>query len=77
MLDYRLTEEEIWLNYHRRTERCSWSVFDAGGIEMCSGKLTGSSPHKISLGKLPPEVYELCIIDGDRVINAKFRVENK
>lgn len=74
MIPYKIVGHEILLDYERLTEKCLWSIFDLGGVEICKGTLSGSPPHRISLKQLPPNVYQLCVIDGDKLLNTRFRV---
>ena len=74
MLEFRMSENELLLDYQKRTEKCSWSIFDTSGIEKCTGILNGSAPHRISVECLAPDLYQLCIIDGDQLYNTRFRV---
>ncbi|HET6992337.1 MAG TPA: hypothetical protein VFJ43_13475, partial [Bacteroidia bacterium] len=62
------------LDYDLLTEKCSWSIFDMGGVELCKGKLNGNPPHKIPVDCLKPALYQLCVIDGDKLLNTKFRI---
>jgi hypothetical protein len=74
MMEFRIANGELLLDYERLTEKCSWSIFDLSGIEICKGSLDGHPPHKISLKDLSPALYQLCVIDGDNLRNTKFRV---
>lgn len=74
MLLFRVSGNDLLLEYETKTERCSWSIFDTGGIEKCTGVLTGNPPHRISLSCLSPDLYQLCVIDGDMLHNTRFRV---
>ena len=74
MMDFKITGSELLLNYQSHTEKCSWSIFDISGMEMCKGNLDGKAPHKIPLDQLSPNVYQLCVIDGGELLNARFRI---
>ncbi len=74
MMEFRITGQELLLNYEMLTEKCSWSIFDIGGMEICQGSLNGKAPHKIPLNTLSPNVYQLCVIDGDKLLNTRFRI---
>jgi hypothetical protein len=74
MMEFRITNKELLLDYELLTEKCSWSIFDLSGMEMSKGPLNGSPPHKISIENLSPNLYQLCVIDGDTLRNTKFRV---
>jgi len=74
IMKFSVTGKELLLDYELHTEKCSWSIFDIGGMEMCKGNLSGKAPHKISLDQLSPNVYQLCVIDGDELLNARFRI---
>ena len=73
LLELKVRDNELQLDYELQTEKCSWSIFDAGGVEKSSGRLLGLAPHKIPLHDLTPDVYQLCVIDGDKLLNARFR----
>jgi hypothetical protein len=74
MMEFRITNQELLLDYELLTEKCSWSIFDLSGMEISKGSLSGNAPHKIPIDKLSPALYQLCVIDGDKLTNAKFRV---
>jgi hypothetical protein len=74
MMEFRIVGKELLLDYELLTEKCFWSIFDIGGVEMCKGDLDGQAPHKIPLDSLSPNVYQLCVIDGDKLLNSRFRV---
>ncbi|HEU4718417.1 MAG TPA: hypothetical protein VFU15_11310 [Bacteroidia bacterium] len=74
MLDFRVDGNELIVEYDQRTEKCLWSIFNLGGIELRNGLLKGDAPHHISLERLSPDIYHLCIIDGDQLVNSKFRI---
>lgn len=74
MMEFRIAGKELLLDYERMTEKCSWSIFDIGGVEMCKGSLDGTAPHKISVECLEPALYQLCIIDGDKLLNTRFKI---
>src|SRR5687767_14816627 len=74
MMEFRITNDELLLDYERLTEKCSWSIFDLSGVEISKGSLHGDPPHKIPLKNLSPALYQLCIIDGDNLRNTKFRI---
>jgi hypothetical protein len=74
MMEFRITNKELLLDYERLTEKCSWSIFDLSGVEVSKGDLYGNPPHKISIQSLSPALYQLCVIDGDKLSNTKFRV---
>lgn len=74
MIEVKLIGRELLLNYELLTEKCSWSIFDIGGVELCKGMLNGKAPHKISVECLNPDVYQLCVIDGDKLLNSRFRI---
>jgi hypothetical protein len=74
LVDVRIAGKELLLNYQLLTEKCSWSIFDIGGVELCKGMLNGKAPHKIPVEYLKPNVYQLCVIDGDKLLNARFRI---
>ena len=74
IIEVTLTGKELLLNYELLTEKCSWSIFDIGGVELCKGMLNGNAPHKISVECLKPNVYQLCVIDGDKLLNSRFRI---
>ena len=75
MLDFRKAGDELLLDYELRTEKCSWSIFDTGGMELCSGMLNGQPPHRIPVASLSPNLYQLCVIDGDMLLNTRFRID--
>ena len=74
MLEFTLKGKELVLAYERRTEKCTWSVFDIGGVEVCSGMLADHGPHSIPLDALSPDLYQLCVIDGSELMKTKFRL---
>lgn len=74
MLEFRMAANELLLDYELRTEKCSWSIFDTGGMELSSGMLNGQPPHHIPVSTLSPDVYQLCVIDGDKLLNTRFRI---
>lgn len=74
LMEFRIAGKELLLDYELLTERCSWSIFDIGGMELCKGMLNGKSPHTIPLDCLSPNVYQLCVIDGDKLLNSRFRI---
>lgn len=74
MMDFIITNNDLVLNYELLTEKCSWSIFDISGMELCKGTLNGTAPHKISVAFLSPDLYQLCVIDGDQLSKTKFRV---
>jgi hypothetical protein len=74
MMEFRITNDELLLDYELLTEKCSWSIFDLSGMEISKGSLDGSPPHKISVANLSPALYQLCVIDGDNLRNTKFRI---
>ncbi|HTL81490.1 MAG TPA: hypothetical protein VL651_07290 [Bacteroidia bacterium] len=74
MLNLTLRGNELILSYQRKTERCSWSIFDAGGAEVSSGILSGGSMHTISVNDLSPNFYQICVIDGAEMANSRFRI---
>jgi len=73
-MEFEIAGKELLLNYELLTEKCSWSIFDIGGVEQCKGNLTGKGPHIIPLECLTPNLYQLCVIDGDKLLNSRFRV---
>ena len=73
MLEFRLSGNELLLEYESRTSKCSWSIFDTGGVELCSGTINGRPPHRIPVAGLGPDLYQLCVIDGDNLLNTRFR----
>lgn len=74
MLNLTIRGGELVLSYQRKTEKCSWSIFDAGGTEVSSGTLNSGSMHTISIQSLGPEFYQLCVIDGAEMANSRFRI---
>ncbi len=74
MMEFRIAGKELLLNYELLTEKCSWSIFDIGGTERCKGILNGKSPHIIPVACLDPALYQLCVIDGDQLINSRFKI---
>ena len=74
IMEFRITNKELLLDYELLTEKCSWSIFDLSGTEISKGSLAGSPPHRIPLANLSPALYQLCVIDGDNLRNTKFRV---
>lgn len=73
-MEFRITQDELLLDYELLTEKCSWSIFDLAGVEISKGSLKGNPPHKIPIKNLSPALYQLCIIDGDNLRNTKFRI---
>ena len=73
-MEFRITNKELLLDYELRTEKCSWSIFDLAGMEISKGALSGNAPHIIPIDALSPALYQLCVIDGDKLTNAKFRI---
>lgn len=74
MIEFRIVGKEILLDYELVTEKCSWSIFDIGGVELSKGILQGPPPHRIPVAQLSPNVYQLCVIDGDKLLNSRFRI---
>jgi hypothetical protein len=74
MLEFRMDGDMLLLDYEKRTEKCSWSIFDPGGVERSCGILDGAPPHRIPVPGLSPNIYQLCVIDGDKLMNARFRI---
>lgn len=74
VLDFRMNGDELLLNYSSKTEKCKWGIFNAGGMEMSSGILSGQPPHRIPVNELSPDIYQLCVIDGDELMNTRFRL---
>ncbi|CAN5368899.1 hypothetical protein BH09BAC5_BH09BAC5_17010 [soil metagenome] len=74
MMDFTIVNKDLILNYDLVTEKCSWSIFDLSGMELCKGTLNGNAPHKIPVACLSPDLYQLCVIDGDQLSKTKFRV---
>jgi hypothetical protein len=74
MMEFRISGKELLLDYELMTEKCSWSIFDIGGVEMCKGLLKGNGPHIIPVACLEPALYQLCVIDGDKLLNTKFKI---
>lgn len=74
MIEFRIVGKELLLNYELLTEKCSWGIFDHAGMELCKGVLNGNSPHVIPVACLDPALYQLCVIDGDQLLNTRFRI---
>lgn len=65
---------DLLLDYEKQTEKCSWSIFDVSGMEKCTGMINGKPPHRIPVDCLSPDLYQLCVIDGDQLHNTRFKV---
>jgi hypothetical protein len=53
---------------------CSWSVFDISGVEKCNGRFTNEDESVIDISCLTPGVYEVCLMDGEKLRSARFRL---
>lgn len=49
-----------------------WTIHDALGRVVDQGQLTGHSQHSISVDRLVPGVYSVCLFDGVRYQNRSF-----
>ncbi len=74
MMEFRIANKELLLDYELLTEKCSWSIFDLSGVELYKGILKGNAPHRIPVASLQPALYQLCVIDGDKLSNTKFKI---
>ncbi|MBI3509545.1 MAG: hypothetical protein HY064_02705 [Bacteroidetes bacterium] len=73
-LDLCIRMNDLIVSYLRSTEKCSWSIFDEGGVELKKGMIQSGSTHVIGLGNIAPGFYQLCVIDGDQLHNSRFRL---
>ena len=53
---------------------CSWSVFDISGVEKCNGLFISDAESVIDISALSPGVYEVCLMDGEKLRSARFRL---
>lgn len=73
-LNYRLEGKMLHLEPPLSVRNCSWSVFDISGTEKCNGKFNGSDESVIDISCLSPGVYEVCLMDGEKLRSARFRL---
>jgi len=74
-LNYRLEGKLLHLEPPTSVKDCSWSVFDITGTEKFNGKFTGEVESVVDVSSLKPGVYEICLMDGERLRSARFRVQ--
>ena len=60
--------------YECVTDRVCFSIADVGGTVYLKGRLRMNS-HRVKTDTLPKGIYALCIIDGDELMQARFRKE--
>lgn len=73
-LNYRLEGKMLHLVPSLPVRNCSWSVFDINGAEQCTGKFATDAESVIDISALTPGVYEICLMDGERLRSARFRL---
>lgn len=73
-LNYRLEGKMLHLEPPVSVRDCSWSVFDITGVEKCNGRFNGEDASVIDVSELAPGVYEVCLMDGDKLRSARFRL---
>ena len=74
-LNYRLEGKTLHLEPPTSVKMCSWSIFDIGGTEKCNGKYDCVASDPIDVTCLSPGVYEVCLMDGEKLRTARFRVQ--
>ncbi len=73
-LNYRLEGRFLHLEPPVSVRNCSWSVFDIGGTEKCNGRFLTDADSVIDISALTPGVYEVCLMDGEKLRSARFRL---
>jgi len=63
--------------YSPAFEGCRWFISDATGNELFSGEVNATVLKDIELSTdLRSGIYELRIIDGDQLLEGRFRIES-
>jgi hypothetical protein len=73
-LNYRLEGRLLHLEPPVSIRNCSWSVFDISGAEKCNGRFLTDADNVIDISALSPGVYEVCLMDGEKLRSARFRL---
>jgi hypothetical protein len=73
-LNYRLEGRHLHLEPPVPVRNCSWSIFDISGTEKCNGRFLSDAESVIDITCLAPGVYEVCLMDGEKLRTARFRL---
>jgi len=73
-LNYRLEGRLLHLEPPVSVRNSSWSVFDITGVEKCTGRFLTDADSVIDVAALNPGVYEVCLMDGEKLRSARFRL---
>ena len=64
--------ENLVFDYEFHTDRVSYSISDMGGSICLKGKLKKNT-NRVKIDSLTKGIYLFCIIDGDELMQVKFR----
>lgn len=73
-LNYRIEGKTLILEHSGHAKIRSWSIFDISGAEKCNGKFAEVDPNTIDITCLAPGVYEVCLMDDEKLRSARFKI---
>jgi len=67
-----INKQALVVNYECATDHVLYSIADYSGNVVARGNCSDVPDHKLDISMLSKGIYILCIIDGDKLVKARF-----